>query len=176
MSVVGLVGGGQQPRPGEISLAHHGVLFLDELPSSRGPRSSRCVSLWRNVRSPSCGRCSVTYPASFSLIAAMNPCPCGFRGSSLRTCRCDLRCGEPISFASVGPIAGSLRSSHRSSHVDYQTLLDARRSGVSSASVRDQVMAAGDATGARRDVWSLLRIAMRRQPRRRRRCPARRCG
>lgn len=88
-SSAALVGGGRPPRPGEISLAHHGVLFLDELPefnrnvleSLRQPLESGCVTISRAA-------CQMTFPARFQLIAAMNPCPCGFAGSPLRECHC----------------------------------------------------------------------------------------
>jgi magnesium chelatase family protein len=84
-----LVGGGQSPRPGEISLAHRGVLFLDELPefprpaleALREPLETGHVSIARARR-------TVRYPASFQLLAAMNPCPCGFAGDSRRECHC----------------------------------------------------------------------------------------
>ena len=88
-SAVALVGGGSPPRPGEISLAHHGVLFLDELPefpraaleALREPLESGCITIARAAR-------RAEFPASFQLIAAMNPCPCGWLGSPHRTCRC----------------------------------------------------------------------------------------
>jgi magnesium chelatase family protein len=80
-SAVALVGGGSPPRPGEISLAHHGVLFLDELPefpraaleALREPLESGCVTISRSAQ-------SAEFPARFQLIAAMNPCPCGYAG------------------------------------------------------------------------------------------------
>ncbi len=88
-SAIALVGGGSPPRPGEISLAHHGVLFLDELPefprtaleALRQPLESGTVTIARAAR-------RAEFPARFQLIAAMNPCPCGFSGSTLKACRC----------------------------------------------------------------------------------------
>ncbi|TET55472.1 MAG: ATP-binding protein [Dehalococcoidia bacterium] len=89
ISHAGLVGGGQWPRPGEISLGHHGVLFLDEFPefghvtleSLRQPMEDRTVTVSR-VHG------SVTFPASFMLVAAMNPCPCGYYGDPFKECKC----------------------------------------------------------------------------------------
>jgi magnesium chelatase family protein len=89
VSDVALVGGGAQPRPGEISLAHHGVLFLDEMPEFdrralevlRQPLEEGRVTIARAAR-------SATFPARFMLVAAMNPCPCGFLGDPTRVCRC----------------------------------------------------------------------------------------
>ncbi|MCM5681658.1 YifB family Mg chelatase-like AAA ATPase [Schlegelella sp. S2-27] len=88
-SSVALVGGGSPPRPGEISLAHHGVLFLDELPefartaleALREPLETGHITISRAARQSE-------FPARFQLIAAMNPCPCGYLGSRLRACRC----------------------------------------------------------------------------------------
>jgi magnesium chelatase family protein len=89
ISAAGLVGGGPVPRPGEVSLAHNGVLFLDELPEFprhvlevlRQPMEERRVTLSRALG-------SFTFPAGFVLIAAMNPCPCGFFGDPRRACLC----------------------------------------------------------------------------------------
>lgn len=89
ISHAGLVGGGTMPRPGEITLCHRGVLFLDELPEFgpqvlevlRQPIEDRLVTISR-------ARMSVTFPANFSLVAAMNPCPCGFYGDPTRACTC----------------------------------------------------------------------------------------
>jgi len=88
-SAVALVGGGSPPRPGEISLAHHGVLFLDELPefpraaleALREPLETGSITIARAAR-------RAEFPARFQLIAAMNPCPCGYLGSVTRSCRC----------------------------------------------------------------------------------------
>ncbi len=88
-SAVALVGGGNPPRPGEISLAHHGVLFLDELPefdrkvleALREPLESGHIHIARAAR-------HAVFPARFQLVAAMNPCPCGFHGDASGRCRC----------------------------------------------------------------------------------------
>ena len=93
-----LVGGGSQPRPGEVSLAHHGVLFLDEmlefhrgvLEVLRQPLEEGYVTIARASR-------TVNFPARFVLVGATNPCPCGFAGSRRRLCRCD-----PMSLARYG--------------------------------------------------------------------------
>ncbi|MDW8374018.1 MAG: ATP-binding protein, partial [Planctomycetota bacterium] len=88
-SAIALVGGGSPPRPGEISLAHHGVLFLDELPewrrqaleALREPLESGRIVIARAGR-------RAEFPAAFQLVAAMNPCPCGYAGDPGATCRC----------------------------------------------------------------------------------------
>ena len=88
-SAVALVGGGSPPRPGEISLAHHGVLFLDELPefpraaleALREPLETGSITISRAARRSE-------FPARFQLVGAMNPCPCGYLGSTQRACRC----------------------------------------------------------------------------------------
>ncbi|MCM8794681.1 MAG: YifB family Mg chelatase-like AAA ATPase [Candidatus Omnitrophica bacterium] len=89
ISDVGLIGGGANPKPGEISLAHHGILFLDELPefqrcaleALRQPLEEGRVTVARALG-------TVTFPAQFMLVAAMNPCPCGFAGDLVKTCLC----------------------------------------------------------------------------------------
>ena len=89
ISQAALVGGGSQPRPGEVSLAHHGVLFLDEMPEFqrgvlevlRQPLEEGYVTLARAAR-------TVNFPARFVLVGAMNPCMCGFLGDAMRDCRC----------------------------------------------------------------------------------------
>jgi magnesium chelatase family protein len=88
-STAAMTGGGSPPRPGEVTLAHHGVLFMDELPEFRRdvlevlrqPLEDRVVTVARVAS-------TITFPAAFMLIAAMNPCPCGHRGDALRECLC----------------------------------------------------------------------------------------
>src|SRR5213594_4156204 len=105
ISDAGLIGGGAVPRPGEVSLAHHGVLFLDELPEFdrsvlevlRQPLEDQKVTISR-------ASMSLTFPASFMLAAAMNPCPCGFWNDPTRECRC-----TPLQIQRyVGRISGPL--------------------------------------------------------------------
>jgi magnesium chelatase family protein len=105
-SAAALCGGGSDPRPGELSLAHHGVLFLDELPefrrdvleALREPLEDGVVTVARVQRARA-------FPARFLLVAAMNPCPCGFQGDPLRACRCAERdIDRPR--AGLGPVPG----------------------------------------------------------------------
>jgi magnesium chelatase family protein len=106
ISEVAMVGGGSIPRPGEISLAHNGVLFLDELPeferrvleALRQPLEEGRVTICRAARTSS-------FPARFMLVAAMNPCPCGFYGDRRRACRCS----DPQIQRYAGRISGPLR-------------------------------------------------------------------
>jgi magnesium chelatase family protein len=106
ISEVALVGGGSIPRPGEISLAHNGILFLDELPefdrrvleALRQPLEEGRVTISRAARTSS-------FPARFMLVSAMNPCPCGFYGDQRRSCRCT----DPQIQRYVGRISGPLR-------------------------------------------------------------------
>src|SRR5438067_1067621 len=107
ISDAGMVGGGTIPAPGEISLAHHGVLFLDELPEFhrrslevlRQPLEEGRVTISRALASS-------TFPASFILVAAMNPCPCGYLGDQRRPCKCNPMQIERY----VGSISGTLLS------------------------------------------------------------------
>lgn len=105
VSTSSLIGGGRIPKPGEISLAHYGVLFLDELPEFnraslevlRGPLEDRKVTISRVAT-------TVTYPSNFMLIASMNPCECGYYGSNLKKCTCN----EKSIKRYVGKISGPM--------------------------------------------------------------------
>jgi magnesium chelatase family protein len=139
ISDVALVGGGQLPRPGEISLAHHGVLFLDEMPEFsrhvlevlRQPVEEGCVRIARAAR-------TAVFPARFMLIGAMNPCPCGFFGDPTRACRCAppqvARYGSRLS----GPLRDRLDLTVPVAAVPARELQDAEP-GVPSAAMRDRV-------------------------------------
>ncbi|MBN2310588.1 MAG: YifB family Mg chelatase-like AAA ATPase [Candidatus Hydrogenedentes bacterium] len=143
-------GAGQQPVPGEVSLAHNGVLFLDELPEFnrsalevlRQPLEEGFVHIRRAMY-------SVTFPSRFMLVVAMNPCPCGCRTDPRRECRCTL--GEIQRYMSrlSGPLLDRIDL-----HVDvpalaFDELADNRPSGPASADVRAQVQAARDRQRAR---------------------------
>ena len=105
ISHAGLVGGGRWPRPGEISLAHRGILFLDELPefgsrnleTLRQPLEDRVITISRASG-------SLTFPASFVLVAAMNPCPCGFFGDDRKECTCSLNLVQRYQKRISGPL------------------------------------------------------------------------
>jgi magnesium chelatase family protein len=142
ISTAGLVGGGSSPRPGEVSLAHHGVLFLDELlefPRSvlealRQPLEDGSVTIARALA-------SLHFPARFALVAAMNPCPCGHAGDPTRACVCPV--GEILRYRSrlSGPLADRIDM-----HVVVPPValaqLAARERGESSAVIRARVESA----------------------------------
>lgn len=108
-SAIALVGGGSGPRPGEVSLAHHGVLFLDELPEFdrgvlevlREPLENGTVTISRAAR-------QAEFPATFQLVAAMNPCPCGYLGDTQGRCRCTLEQVQRYRSRLSGPLIDRL--------------------------------------------------------------------
>jgi len=142
VSDVALVGGGSHPRPGEISLAHHGVLFLDEMPEFsrhalevlRQPLEEGCVRIARAAQ-------TAIFPARFMLIGAMNPCPCGFAGDPARACRCVpsqlARYGSRLS----GPLRDRIDLTVHVAAVPPRELQEARP-GEASAPIRGRVIAA----------------------------------
>jgi len=142
ISQAGLVGGGRWPRPGEISLAHRGVLFLDELPEFgqrtldvlRQPLEDKHVTISR-------AQGSLTFPASFTLIAAMNPCPCGYYGDPVKECTCSLGIVGKYQKRISGPLLDRIDIHVEVPRVKYDKLADDRL-GEPSADVRARVEAA----------------------------------
>jgi len=142
ISHAGLVGGGNWPRPGEISLAHRGVLFLDELPEfamrvlevMRQPLEDRVVTISR-------ARGSATFPANFMLVAAMNPCPCGYFGDPVRECTCSPATVTRYQKRISGPLLDRIDIHVEVPRVDFDKLTDDRL-GEPSAVVRERVEAA----------------------------------
>jgi magnesium chelatase family protein len=142
ISNAGLVGGGHFPRPGEISLSHRGVLFLDELPEFghsllevlRQPLEDKVVTISRAQ-----GR--VTFPASFMLVGAMNPCPCGYYGDPFRKCTCPSGLVSRYQRRISGPFIDRVDIFVEVPHIDYEKLADNRR-GETSEKVQSRVTAA----------------------------------
>jgi magnesium chelatase family protein len=140
ISDAGLVGGGSTPSPGEISLAHHGVLFLDELPEFnrrtlevlRQPLEDGVVTISRALT-------STTFPARFMLIAALNPCPCGFRNDPRRDCHCLPNQIEKYMNKISGPLMDRIDLHIEVPAVPFKELSSAR-GGTSSREMRDQVI------------------------------------
>jgi magnesium chelatase family protein len=142
ISEPGLVGGGSTPQPGEISLAHNGILFLDELPEfnrrtlevMRQPLEDRCVTISRAIG-------SVTFPASLMLVAAMNPCPCGFRGDPKRNCNCSPMQVERYLSRISGPLLDRIDIHVEVPPVPFRELSN-DKVGTNSDTMRDSVMGA----------------------------------
>jgi magnesium chelatase family protein len=138
-SSAGLIGGGSWPRPGEVSLAHRGVLFLDELPEFsastlemlRQPLEDRSITLARASG-------TLSFPANFTLVAAMNPCPCGYLGDAGRTCRCAQSAIQRYQKRISGPLLDRIDIHIDVPRVDYEKLAD-RRPAESSAAVQERV-------------------------------------
>jgi magnesium chelatase family protein len=149
VSEAGLVGGGSRPRPGEVSLAHHGVLFLDELPEFRRgalevlrqPLEDGEVTIVRVRR-------AVTFPARVTLAAAMNPCPCGMLGSETRPCRCTPRQVQAYRARISGPLLDRIDVQVWVPAVKPEALAG-RGEGEDSETVRLRVLAARDRQRAR---------------------------
>lgn len=143
VSDVALVGGGSIPQPGEISLAHNGVLFLDELPEfkrtalevMRQPMEERQVSISR-------ARVSVDFPASFMLVASMNPCPCGYYNHPQKECSCSSVVVQRYLNKVSGPLLDRIDLHVEVTPVPFAELSSNARAGDSSAVVRERVIAA----------------------------------
>lgn len=144
-STQALAGGGATARPGEISLAHNGILFLDELPefnratleSLRQPMESGQILISRARR-------NATYPASFQLIAAMNPCPCGHLGNSALSCSRAPRCAEAYQNKTSGPLLDRIDLHVDVDPVNPWEMNEDKSPSESSADIRARVVAARD--------------------------------
>lgn len=142
ISTAGLVGGGSIPRPGEISLSHHGVLFLDELPEfkrdvlevMRQPLEDGVVTISR-------AQMTLTYPASFTLAAALNPCPCGYRGDMIRPCTCSPLQADRYWTRLSGPLLDRIDLQIEVPRLSQDELMQAS-SAEPSRVIRDRVVAA----------------------------------
>jgi len=142
-SGVALVGGGTFPRPGEISLAHHGVLFLDELPEFerkvlevlREPLESGSICISRAAQ-------QVRYPASFQMVAAMNPCPCGYYGDIQRQCRCSFDQIRRYRGRISGPLLDRVDLQVEVKPVDKSKLLGVEQTEENSEAILKRVLSA----------------------------------
>jgi magnesium chelatase family protein len=149
-SAVALVGGGPSPRPGEVTLAHHGALFLDELPEFdrgvlevlREPLESGCVTISRAAR-------QAEFPARFQLIAAMNPCPCGYLGDEHGRCRCTVEQVQRYRSRLSGPLIDRLDLHVEVPRVPAQVLAVATAATEASAVVAARVLRAREQQIAR---------------------------
>jgi magnesium chelatase family protein len=155
ISNAGLVGGGNWPRPGEISLAHRGVLFLDELPEfgrkvlevMRQPLEDRIVTISR-------ARGSLSFPANFMLVAAMNPCPCGYFGDTKRECTCTPATVTRYQKRISGPLLDRIDINVEVPRVDFEKL-SSERVGEPSIKVRQRVECAREIQRKRFEGTSL---------------------
>lgn len=142
VSPVALVGGGANPMPGEISLAHNGVLFLDEFPEFprhvlevlRQPIEDRLITVSR-------ARYTVNYPASFMLVASMNPCPCGYYGHPSRPCTCPPGAVSKYMNRISGPLLDRIDIQCEIEPVDFDDMASTQPAEPS-AEIRRRVMAA----------------------------------
>jgi len=149
ISNAGLVGGGHWPKPGEISLSHRGVLFLDELPEFghavlevlRQPLEDKLITISR-------AQGSVTFPANFMLVGAMNPCPCGYYGDPFRQCTCSPSMVSRYQKRISGPFIDRVDIFVEVPHIDYEKLADDRL-GEQSETVQARVEAARSVQRAR---------------------------
>lgn len=149
VSHAGLVGGGSIPRPGEISMAHRGILFLDELPEFnsralevlRQPMEDKVVTISRASG-------ALTFPANFQLVAAQNPCPCGYYGDPSRDCTCSMSTITRYQKRISGPLLDRIDIHIQVPRVEYDKLTDERQ-GEPSATIRARVEAAREIQRAR---------------------------
>ena len=139
VSTSSLIGGGRVPKPGEISLAHYGILFLDELPEFnratlevlRGPLEDRKVTISRVAT-------TVTYPSNFMMIASMNPCECGYYGSDLKECTCNAKAIRRYVGKISGPMLDRIDLHIEVKPVEYEKLA-LRNKPESSKEIKERV-------------------------------------
>lgn len=163
-SAASIAGGGTRPRPGEVSLAHHGVLFLDELPEwkrdvlevLRQPMEEQLVTITRASG-------SVTYPADFLLIAAMNPCPCGYLGDPRHQCTCSAVEVQRYRARISGPLLDRIDIHIEVPAVPFRDLANRGPCGETSEEIRRRVVAA-TAIQAERFAGSTVRFNSRMDP------------
>ncbi len=142
-SAVSIIGGGSTPRPGEITLAHHGILFMDEFPefpsivleALRQPLEDRVIHIARAVG-------QATFPADIILIAALNPCPCGFYGTRTRECNCSPHAIERYRKKLSGPIVDRIDIWLPIEHIDYKHFHDKNPTSDSSHTIREKIITA----------------------------------
>jgi magnesium chelatase family protein len=152
----GLIGGGTQPRPGEVSLAHNGVLFLDELPEFqrhvldvlRQPLEDGEVTISRAAM-------SLTFPARFMLASAMNPCPCGFYGDPLHECNCTPPLIQRYLSRISGPLLDRIDLHIQVPAVKYKELAEEERS-EESAVIRERILAARQSQSRRLEPFGIF--------------------
>mgnify|MGYP004618052845 FL=1 len=139
-SGIALTGGGRIPKPGEMSLAHYGVLFLDELPEfdrralevMRGPLEDKEVTISRM-------NCTLTYPCNFIFVASMNPCPCGYATDIKKKCTCSPNEISKYMKKISGPILDRIDLHIEVSSVEYEKLIDNNKKNETSAMIRERV-------------------------------------
>lgn len=144
-TLIALTGGGQNAKPGEISLAHNGVLFLDELPeynrhtieTLRQPLEDGVITIARNAL-------TVEYPASFMMVASMNPCPCGNYGSLKRECKCMPSAIQKYLGKVSGPLLDRIDLHIEVDDIGYEDLVSKNRVEETSAQIRKRVNKARD--------------------------------
>ena len=160
ISDAGLVGGGSIPRPGEISQAHHGVLFLDELPEFkrmalevlRQPLEGGRVTVTRAAA-------SLDFPADFMLVAAMNPCPCGYHGSNQKPCSCTAQQIRQYMGRVSGPLLDRIDLQVQVPAVPFSDLTGQATNSASSTTIRAQVVKARNLQEERLKPFGIFRNA-----------------
>lgn len=144
-SYVSMIGGGANPKPGEVTLAHRGVLFLDEFPEFE----KRVIEALRqpledNIVSISRARGSAIFPSNFILVAAMNPCPCGNKGSKQKECICKPNDLDRYKRKLSGPIMDRIDIWVTVGNVDYEKLSDDKNEGEKTKTIKERVRMARD--------------------------------